>query len=106
MTKERIIMKTITVYRPTKTKKFKSLLLVALLLVMAFLAGAVTEKSAHFLQDVIAAAPVVLDEVKAFLRERIIFKVDKAVEQVKWAAVIIISIITQAGSGSHVIRGP
>jgi len=49
---------------------------------------------------------VVLDEVKAFLREKIIFRVGKAVEQVKWAAVIIISIITHAGSGSHVIRGP
>lgn len=97
-------MKTIAVYRPTKTKKAKSLFLVALLLVMAFLAGAVTEKSAHFLQDVIAAAPVALDEVKAFLRERIIFKVGSVVEQVKWSAVIIISIIMQ--SGSHVIRGP
>lgn len=97
-------MKTIAVYRPTKAKKAKSLFVVALLLVMAFLAGAVTEKSAHFLQDVIVAAPVALDEVKAFLRERIIFKVGTAVDQAKWSAVIIISIIMQAGS--HVIRGP
>lgn len=97
-------MKTITVYRPTKTKKAKSLFLVALLLVMAFFAGAVTEKSAHFLQDVIAAAPVALDGVKSFLRERIIFKVGPVVDQVKWSAVIIISIIMQ--SGSRVIRGP
>lgn len=97
-------MKTIAVYRPTKAKKAKSLFVVALLLVMAFLAGAVTEKSAHFLQDIIAAAPVALDEVKAFLREKIIFKVGTAVDQAKWSAVIIISIIMQAGS--HVIRGP
>ena len=97
-------MKTITVYRPTKTKKAKSLFLVALLLVMAFLAGAVTERSAHFLQDVIAAAPVALDGVKSFLRERIIFKVGTVVDQVKWSAVIIISIIMQ--SGFHAIRGP
>lgn len=97
-------MKTIAVYRPTKAKKAKSLFVVALLLVMAFLAGAVTEKSAHFLQDVITAAPVALDEVKAFLREKIIFKVGTAVDQAKWSAVIIISIIMQAGS--HVIRGP
>lgn len=97
-------MKTITVYRPTKTKKAKSLFMVALLLVMAFLAGAVTEKSAHFLQDVIAAAPFALNELKSFLREKIIFKVGTVVEQVKWSAVIIISIIMQ--EGSHVIRGP
>lgn len=97
-------MKTIAVYRPTKAKKAKSLFVVALLLVMAFLAGAVAEKSAHFLQDIIAAAPVALDEVKAFLREKIIFKVGTAVDQAKWSAVIIISIIMQAGS--HVIRGP
>ncbi len=97
-------MKTIAVYRPTKAKKAKSLFVVALLLVMAFLAGAVAEKSAHFLQDVISAAPVALDEVKAFLREKIIFKVGTAVDQAKWSAVIIISIIMQAGS--HVIRGP
>ena len=97
-------MKPITVYRPTKTRKAKSLFLVALLLIMAFLAGAVTEKSAHFLQDVIAAAPVALDKAKTFLQEKVIFKVGAAAEQAKWSAVIIISIIMQAGS--HVIRGP
>ena len=97
-------MKTVTVYRPTKAKKAKSLFMVALLLVMAFLAGAVTEKSVHFLQDVIAAAPVVLNEMKTFFREKIIFKVGVMAEQIKWSAVIIISIIMQ--TGTHVIRGP
>lgn len=98
-------MKTITVYRPTtKTKKAKSLFLVALLLVMAFLAGAVTEKTVPFLQDVIAAAPVAFERAVSFLREKIIFKVGPVAEQAKWSAVIIISIIMQAGS--QVIRGP
>lgn len=97
-------MRTISVYRPTKTKKIKSILLTALLLVTAFLAGAVAEKTAHFLQDVMEAAPVVLEEIKSFFRERVIFKVNAAAEQLKWAAVIIISIFHEAGS--RVIRGP
>ncbi len=97
-------MKTVTVYRPTKAKRVKSLFLAALFLVMAFLAGAVTEKSAHFLQDVIAAAPFALNELKMFFKEKVIFKVGTVAEQAKWSAVIIISIIMQ--KGVHVIRGP
>ncbi len=53
-------MRTISVYRPTKAKKMKSLLLIALLLATAFLAGAVAEKTVHFLQDAIEAVPVAL----------------------------------------------
>ncbi|MDD2554120.1 MAG: hypothetical protein PHP51_06075 [Desulfotomaculaceae bacterium] len=97
-------MKTITVYRPVKKKKVKSLFLVALLLLMSFLAGAVTEKSVHFLQDVIEAAPIALNELKSFFREKIIFKVGAIVAQAKWSAAIIVSIIMQ--EGTHVIRGP
>jgi len=97
-------MRTISVYRPTKTKRVKSLFLIALLLATAFLAGAVAEKTAHILQDVTAAAPVALERIKSFLREKVIFKVHTAAEQIKWAAVIILSITTE--TGSHVIRGP
>ncbi|NLI14295.1 hypothetical protein [Pelotomaculum propionicicum] len=97
-------MRAITVYRPNKAKKVKSLFLIALLLAAAFLAGAIAEKTAHFLQDVTAAAPVALDRMKSFLRERFIFKINTAAEQLKWAAVIIITIANE--TGSHVIRGP
>ncbi|NLJ76320.1 MAG: hypothetical protein GX325_03565 [Peptococcaceae bacterium] len=97
-------MKTVTVYRTTKTKKAKSLLLVALLLTMAFLAGAVTEKSIHFLQDVMVAAPVALNELKVFFREKIIFRVGAVIEHLKWSTVIMTSILMQ--TGSHIIRGP
>jgi len=97
-------MRTISVYRPTKAKKVKSLLLIALLLATAFLAGAAAEKTAHFLQDVIEAAPVALEGIKSFLRDRVIFKVNTVAEQLKWAAVIMLSIAHE--TGSHVIRGP
>jgi len=79
-------------------------LLTALLVAMAFLAGAVAEKTAHFMQDVVLAAPIMLDQAKEFLQQRVIFKVNTAAEQLKWAAVIIISIVK--GSGNYVIRGP
>ncbi|MFA4884660.1 MAG: hypothetical protein WC601_02580 [Desulfotomaculaceae bacterium] len=97
-------MRTISVYRPTKAKKVKSIFLIALLLAAAFLAGAVAENAAHFLQDVIAAVPVAMEGIKSFLRDRVIFKVNTVAEQLKWAAVIMISIAHE--TGAHVIRGP
>jgi len=84
--------------------KIKLLFLVALLLTMAFLGGAVAERTAHFLQDVIAALPDVLDGTKAFLRERIIFKIRDAADQLKWAAAITFAIIVEPAS--QLIRGP
>lgn len=97
-------MRTISDYRPVRFKKIKSLLLTALLLAMAFLAGAAAEKTAHFLQDVMVLAPVALDGVKTFLRERVVFKVNTVADQIKWAAVITLSIITEPVS--CLIRGP
>lgn len=97
-------MRTMADYRPVKFKKIKSLALTVLLLAMAFFAGAVAEKTAHFLQDVMAVAPVALDGMKTFFRERFVFKVNTAAEQVKWAAAITFSIITEPVS--YLIRGP
>lgn len=91
-------------YRPAKTGKIKSLFLTALLLVMAFLGGAVAERTAHFLQDLTAALPAALEEMKIFLRERVIFKISAAAEQLKWAAVITLAVITEPLS--CLIRGP
>jgi len=97
-------MRMISDYRPTRFKKTKSLLLTVLLLALAFFAGAVAEKTAHFLQDVLAAAPVALDGMKTFFHERFIFKVIPVADQVKWTAAITFSIITEPAS--YLIRGP
>lgn len=97
-------MRTVSVYRPVRKKRTKAVFLIALLLAMSFLAGAVTEKTVHFLQDVIAAAPVALDGIKEFFKERFFFKINPAADQIKWATVIIISILTDYRH--HSIRGP
>lgn len=97
-------MRVISDYRPARFKKVKSLFVMALLMVMVFLAGAAAEKTAHFLQDVINAVPVALDGMKTFLRERLIFKVNAAADQIKWATVITLSIIMEPLS--YLIRGP
>lgn len=97
-------MRTIYDYRPVRFRKIKSLLVTVLLLAMAFLAGAAAEKTAHFLQDVMDVAPVALDGVKTFLRERFVFKINAAADQVKWGAVITFSIITEPVC--YLIRGP
>jgi len=62
-------------YRTVKTRKTGGLFLTALLLAAAFFAGAVAERTAHILQDIVTAAPAALDEFKAFLREKVVFKV-------------------------------
>ncbi len=80
-------MRTVSVYRPVRKKRTKAVFLIALLLAMSFLAGAVTEKTVHFL-----------------FKERFFFKINPAVDQIKWATVIIISILTDYRH--HSIRGP
>ena len=97
-------MRTITEYRPARSKRWKSLFLTALLLTMAFLAGAIAEKTVHFLQDVKAALPAAQEEIKVFFRERVIFKLQAVADQVKWAAVITLLIVREYPSS--LIRGP
>lgn len=97
-------MRAVSDYRPSKTRKVKTLFLTLLLLAMAFLAGAAAEKTAHFLQDVVAAAPVALDGFKTFLRERVIFKVKATADQAKWAVAISFAIAREYLS--CLIRGP
>lgn len=100
-------MRAVSEYRPFRFKKMKSLLLTMLLLAMAFLAGAAAEKSAHFLQDVMAVAPVALDGVKSFIRERFIFKVNAVADQFKWAAAITLAIVSDPVAHLiGLIRGP
>jgi hypothetical protein len=89
-------MRVITNYRPTKGQRVKSFLMSLVLLAIAFLAGAVTQDTAHFLQDLAAAVPVALDGMKTFLREKLIFKVNTLAGQLKWTAVISLAILYNA----------
>jgi len=97
-------MRVITNYRPAKGQRIKSFLMTLVLLAVTFLAGAVTQNTAHFLQDLAAAVPVALDGMKTFLRERLIFKVNALAGQLKWTAVISLSILFNALS--HRTRSP
>lgn len=97
-------MRTMTGPRPVRFRKIKSLALTALLLTVAFLAGAVAERTNPFLQDAAALVPVVLEEIRDFFREQVFFKVNAAAEQLKWATVIALLIITE--SPGSLIRGP
>lgn len=69
-------MRALSERRQTRPGKIRSLLLVALLLAAAFLAGAATEKSAHFLQDLISTVPVAVEEIKDFVNEKAYFRID------------------------------
>jgi hypothetical protein len=97
-------MKIITNYRPTKGQRIKSFLMTLVMLAIAFLAGAAMQNTAHFLQDLAAAVPVALDGIKTFLRERFVFKVNALVGQLKWTAVVSLSILYNALS--HRARSP
>jgi hypothetical protein len=97
-------MKTVMNYRQPGTKKIKSLLLTALLLVMAFWAGAAAEKTGHIIQSVKAVLPVLVEEAKIFFRERVILPADEYVAQIKFS-VIITSLIAKESIAGF-IRGP
>jgi hypothetical protein len=97
-------MRIITNYRPSKGQRIKSLLMTLMLLAMAFLAGAAVQNTAHFLQDLVDAVPVALDGMKTFLRERFVFKVNTLAGQLKWTAVISLSILMN--SLSQRVRSP
>lgn len=91
-------------YRQPKIKKIKSLLLTALLLFMAFWAGAAVEKTGHIIQDVKAVFPVLVEEVKTFFREKVILPADNYVAQIKFSAIITSLIAKECLAGF--IRGP
>lgn len=91
-------------YSQPRNKKIKSVLLVALFLAIAFLAGAVAERTGHILQEAEAVLPGILDGTELFLREKIFIKVVDIVEQIKLFVVITSLIIKEFFSG--LIRGP
>lgn len=97
-------MRTIADYRPAKGQKIKSLLIILLLFAAAFLAGAAVQKKADFLQDLIAAAPVAWEGIKAFLNENAVFKVDTITGQIKWT--VAISLLVMRDFLWHSVRGP
>ncbi|TEB17850.1 hypothetical protein Psfp_00345 [Pelotomaculum sp. FP] len=97
-------MRTIANYRPAKGQKIKSLLITLLFLAAAFLAGAAVQKQANFIQDLIAAAPVALEGIKAFLNEKVVFKVNTVTSQFKWTVAITLLVIKDFIW--HSVRGP
>lgn len=97
-------MRTIVDYRPAKGQKIKSLLITLLLFAVAFLAGAVVQKEADFIQDLITAAPLALEGMKAFLNEKVFFKVNTVSGQMKWTAAITLLVIRDFLW--HSVRGP
>lgn len=97
-------MRTIVDYRPAKGQKIKSLLITLLLFAVAFLAGAAVQKEADFIQDLIAEAPVAINGIKAFLNEKVFFKVDTVTGQMKWTAAITLLVMKDFLWNS--VRGP
>jgi len=98
-------MKTVSKYRPhAGFNKIKTVFFTALLLSIAFISGAVVERSDHFLQDIYTIAPAVFDEVKTFFREQIIIKVNSTAGFIKWGSVITLSIFEDRLA--CLIRGP
>lgn len=97
-------MRPVTDYRPPKGQRLKSLLITLLFFAVAFLAGATVQKKADIIQDLIAAGPVALENVKEFLNEKAIFKVNTITGQMKWTAAITLLIIKDFLW--HSVRGP
>jgi len=84
--------------------KIKTIFFTALLLAIAFLSGALLERSDHIIQDIYTTAPLVLNEIKTFLHEQIIIKVNSTAGYFKWGSVIALSIFERSLTG--LIRGP
>lgn len=97
-------MKTMARYRTTGFNKIKTVLFTALLLCIAFMSGAIVEKSNHFLQDVYVIAPAMFDEIKLFFREQIIIKIESTAGIIKWGSAITLSICQN--HLIYLIRGP
>jgi len=68
-------LKILTRYRQS-FKKPKLTLIVLLLIVGSFLAGAIAESSVGILQDVTTVLPQVQETVKAFIRDQVVFKLN------------------------------
>ncbi|MCL6557296.1 MAG: hypothetical protein K6U74_00575 [Firmicutes bacterium] len=85
-------MKPVTGYRGPGRKRAKSLIVTAILILTAFMAGAAAERSAHFLQDIMSLVPVAQESLTTFFRERVIFKITALIDCLKWTGVIIVSV--------------
>ncbi|OPX88309.1 MAG: hypothetical protein A4E53_02091 [Pelotomaculum sp. PtaB.Bin104] len=97
-------MKPASNYRPVGFNKPKTILIMALLLVMAFLSGAIAERTDNIIQNLMVIIPPAIEELKAFFREQLIIKVNTLADCLKWGSIIIISIFEHRLSS--VIRGP
>jgi len=97
-------MRTTSNYRPMGFNKLKTIFFTGLLLAVAFLSGAVVEKSEGFLQDMMMVAPVVLDEIREFFHEQFYIKVNTAAGCLKWGSIITLTIFEHRLN--YLIRGP
>lgn len=84
--------------------KLKTIIITALLLFLAFLAGAIVERTDNFLQNITVIVPVAIEEVKAFFSEQLILEVNTVAECLKWGSIITILIFEHHLTG--LIRGP
>lgn len=98
------MMRVVSKYRPAGFNKIKTVLFTTLMLCLAFISGAMLERSDHFLQDIYTIAPVVLDEIKAFLHEQMIIRIESATGFLKWGSAITLSICQN--HLIYLIRGP
>lgn len=97
-------MRAMTGYKPVKYRKFKTALFLALLLTISFLAGAFAERTSSVLHEITAIIPAAVEGAKEFLRDQVIFRINTAEEQLKWAMVISLLILFDAPASF--IRGP
>ncbi|OPY58851.1 MAG: hypothetical protein A4E55_00582 [Pelotomaculum sp. PtaU1.Bin035] len=97
-------MRAVLNYKHAGFNKTKTILFTALLLTIAFFLGAMAEKSAHILQDIMVITPEALNEIKTFFSDKIILKVNTVTGCLKWGSIITISIFEH--SLSCLIRGP
>jgi len=68
-------LKLLTSYRQS-FKKPKLTLIVLLIIIGSFMAGAVAESTAGILQNLAAALPQVQETVKDFIRDKVVFKLN------------------------------
>lgn len=90
--------------RPVGFNKPKTIIITTLLLLIAFLSGAITERADNFLQNMTVIVPMAIEKIKAFFSEQLILKINTIAGCLKWGSIITILIFEYHLTG--LIRGP
>lgn len=85
-------MKTAPNYRPVGFNKLKTIIITIFLLLIAFLSGAIAERTDNIIHNMMVIVPAAVEDVKEFLQEQLIIKVNTLAECLKWGSVITVSI--------------